>query len=247
MGNGLLGDGFSFDVESLLGLASHLIAPMLGGILSARLFALVDDELASLLDALKLSSKECFGSFLVVLVAIGVGGSGSAFIDFAAAIGIMAVLDLIYSINSFDFFPSVSAFRAFGDGLDALGFAKKLGAQSLGALCALLLSSWLFDGTYPFAVPASVGEAVANGTLFGLYLSWSFKYAKGSIGFALIIFTTISSFGSFNSAALLSSALLETIGGGGVGSFTDPIWIATLAAPLLGGVLAGRLPALIGV
>ena len=238
VGDQLLGDGAAVNGDALVSLGSHLVAPVLGGFASAPLFKLIDGELSTLLAKVGLSGSELFGSFLLVLATASTSGS------LPYILALMAVVDLVYTAEKNALLPAVSAYRAFGDKVDPLGFVKQLASQLLGALAAALLSGWLLGSPVGGvgAPSGGVSTTLVNGVFWGLLLCWAYTFAQGSTGFVVSVFAAANTFGAFNGAALLAAALLR----GDVDSLTDTTWLCTLVAPLLGGVLAGRLPTLIG-
>ena len=244
LGNGLLGGGFSFEVPALLGLLSHAAAPLAGTMASPHLFALVSSTAP--LDGIRLSTKECFASFVLVTSIAGIQASATLSSDLSLALTLLAIFN-IYRQADTDVFPAISAFRAFGKGADVAGFARNATSQVLGAVLAGLLATWLF-GSSGGTAAASVGDSLYNGVLFGLFLAWAYEYmAHDNVGFALAVFAAASVFNFYDGAAALGIGLVDALlGGGGFGFLSDVAWLTALAAPLVGGVLAGRLLALLG-
>jgi glycerol uptake facilitator-like aquaporin len=235
--NGMLGSGFDFGTDELIAMLSHVIAPMVGGLCSAMLFSVLTRELCfDLFNKAGLSVTEFVGSFLIVLSASGVSD------DLAYSVAVMLVIHMVFSSDRADLFPAISAYRLFGEGVDVLGFVKKLLIQTLGALAAGAVSAWLLGGTIGGVDDESVSSAALYGTLWGLTLGWLYKYAPGDLGFAVGFFALATTFGAYNGASLLGGAILSA----DVSSLTSPVWLASFLAPLFGGVLSARLPALVG-
>lgn len=241
LANGLLGSGFDLSLNALISITSHVLAPMAGGFLSARAFGAFDD-LGGLLGKAGLSGTEFVGSFLLVLATSGVSGAPAATSDLAYAVAVMVVLDLIYTADTADLFPAISAARTLGDGIDVLGLLKKLAAQTLGAVAAAVLAGWLLGTSVGGDADGAISTTLLNGTLWGALLGWLYKYAQGTLGFAVGLFAIATTFGSYNGASLLGAALLSA----DFAFLTSPAWLATFGAPLLGGILSARLPALLG-
>ena len=235
--NGLLGSGFDFDADELIAMLLHVIAPMVGGLCSAMLSRMLTRELCfDLYNKAGLSVTEFVGSFLIVLSASGVSD------DLAYSVAVMLVIHMIFSSDRADLFPAISAYRLFGEGVDVLGFVKKLLVLTLGALAAGAVSAWLLGGTIGGVDDESVSSAALHGTLWGLTLGWLYKYAPGDLGFAVGFFALATTFGAYNGASLLGGAILSA----DVSSLTSPVWIASFLAPLFGGVVSACLPALLG-
>ena len=235
--NGVLGSGFDFGTNALIATLSHLAAPMVGGLCSAMLFSMLTRELCfDLFNKAGLSVTDFVGSFLIVLSASGVSD------DLAYSVAVMLVIHMIFSSDRADLFPAISAYRLLGEGVDVIGFVKKLLVQTLGALAAGVVSGWLLGGTIGGVDDESVSSAVLYGTLWGLTLGWLYKYAPGDLGFAVGFFALATTFGAYNGASLLGGAILSA----DVSSLTSPVWLASFFAPLLGGILSARLPALLG-
>ena len=264
LGGGLLGDGFDFGVDALLGLAGHLGAPLLGAALAGHLFALPSKLM---LDKASLSSDEFFGGFLAVLAAAGVAGSDAASTDLAYGVVLMAIYNIVTTKT--DIFPLVSAYRTLGSGDPASGaveFLKRLAAQTLGAVLAGLAAGWLFasDGRRALgdALPAVEGaghpaarrlgidlpDGLLNGLLLGLLVAYGFDYCKNTLHLGVTFFVATSVFGGveLNGASSLATSLVGLVTGGGAGFATDADWWAAFLAPVVGGILAGRLAGLLG-
>lgn len=249
IGNGVLGSGFDLDVSALLGLTSHVAAPIVGALASAHLFRALE---GAPLERIGLSTKEFFASFLMVTAAAGIDGASG--VDSLALVAALMTVFLLYRQADTDVFPAVSAYRAFGNGLDGLGFVKRLTAQTLGALAAAILATWLFGSAGGAgAVDAAPADALRNGILWAIFLCWAYDYValEGNVDFVLVVFSAALLFGYFNSAALLGTALVDAASADGgfinqVKAFLgNPAWVAAFAAPLVGGAAAGRLlPAL---
>jgi len=263
VGNGLLGSGFDFDVAVLLGVLGHLAAPVVGAKFHKEILALPE-----LLQIAKvgLAPDEFFASFLAVLTFAGVAKSSAASVELAYALVLMTLFNLY--TTSTDIFPAISAYRHLGSGDvvgGLVGFGKKLAAQTLGAILAVLVAGWLFaDGGRRLAhlvAPATATHAASarrlgidlpdgllDGVLWAMLFAWAFDVAKNTLNLGLAFFTAVTVFTgvTINGARSLAVALVSLVTGGGAGFATDAAWWIAFVAPLLGGVLAGRLAPLLG-
>jgi glycerol uptake facilitator-like aquaporin len=276
VGGGILGGGFDFGVDALIGLVGHVAAPALGAFLSDHIFNL---HSKLMLDKAQLDSSEFFGSFLLVALAAGVAGAGD---DAPTALAYGLVIATVYKWlgSANDFFPAVSAYRAFGSNADVVGFLKKLVAQTLGALVAAAFAAWLFAAAggheaaaavhapapEPVAAPAAAAAAapaaaaarralqailsdpLRNGILAGMFWAWSYNFKASGINQALTYFTAVTIFAgvNINGAASLGAALYGAATGGGFGFATDTDFWFAFLAPVVGAVLAGRLEGPLG-
>jgi len=240
VGGGLVGGGFDFGGDALLGLAGHIVAPVAGGILAGQIFDLPSKMM---LDKLQLSSDEFFGTFLLVLTAAGVPGDNTLALGF--------VLMTIYNIygSRVDLLPALSAYRALGDSTDVGGLLKKLAAQTLGGVLAVVVAGWLLPASDAAGDVALMNTLIA-GTLLGLVFNWGAASTKNTVDLGLVTFVSATLVATskitLNGAASIGSALVGIVTGDGVGFATDPQWWAALLAPLVGGILAGRLMGFLG-
>jgi len=276
LGNGLLGTGFDFGLDALLGLLGHLAAPLLGARFYREIFALPDQLMLS---KAGLQADELFGSFLAVLAAAGVAQAAS--IGDSAALAYALMLMSIYNIYSSatDIFPAVSAYRTLRRGDDPVkglvAFAQKLVAQTLGAILAALLAGWLFadDGRRLLAephtaphhaktptahaslarrlgvgLPLDLPDGLLNGLLAALLFAWACDVARSTLNLGVAYFTMVSVFSdvTINGAASLATALVGLVTGGGADFATDLVWWTAFLAPIIGGVLAALLAPLVG-
>jgi len=248
VGGGLLGGGFDFSVDALLGLVGHVAAPMLGAALSNALFALPHKLM---LDKIGLSADEFFCSFLAVLASSGVACSGTD----STALAYGLVLMTIYNVasTSVDIFPVVSAYRELVVSAplsSAAKFGRKAAAQVLGAVVAALAAKWLFSGAADSAEDAPLARRLGldlppgllNGILLGLVFCWGLDACKNTLHLGLTFFVAASVFAGvdINGANSVAKALVGMIMGDGVDFATDLTWWVALLAPIVGGILAGR-------
>ena len=93
-----------------------------------------------------------------------------------------------------------------------------------------------------------ITPGLVNGVLVGILLSRGFGYAKNTLGLAVAYFALASIFSgvTLNGAAALGTALHGAITGDGVGFASSADWWMAFLAPIVGGILAGRMAPIIG-
>jgi glycerol uptake facilitator-like aquaporin len=187
-----------------------------------------------------------------LLAATGVDGSDTASVAFAYGM-ILATVYRFYPSQSprsdrVDLHPSISAMRAFGDRANVAGFVAKLGAQVLGAFLAALTIGWIFVADLEDVVtPGSetTTRIWRDGALSSFVFSVGFAYAGNEFNLGITYFVGSCVFGALtNPAATLGATLATLLSGGTV--VLDAAFASALLAPLIGGILAGRLPPFVG-
>jgi len=246
VGNGLLGSGFDFGADALLGLVGHVAMPLLGAKWYREILSLPEKLMLS---KIGLEEAEVFCSFLAVLGAAAIESEGEGALAYALVL--MTIFN-IYTTTAVDIFPAVSAYRTLGAGDPVAGlaaFMKKLAAQLLGALLAALAAAWLFaDGGGRQLAGVDLPAGLLDGLFAALLFCSALGVSKNTLNLAVSYFAVISVFSgaTMNGAAFLATALVGIATGGGASFATDTAWWSAFLAPIVGGVLAGRLAPCLG-
>jgi glycerol uptake facilitator-like aquaporin len=228
LGNAINGGGLALGADALTGLAVHLVATFGGAFLSKEVFANADKIS---LDKAGLDNNEFWGSFWAIFFAAG--GSDPFFYGLA--------LMVTYSLYNADIFPAVSAANAFGKGADAVGFVKKLVAQTLGAVVARFVAGWVV-GSNGAPAAGSINDSIIQSILFG-FVFVTFVAASANFfhrGLVYMVSAFFFAATNFNSAATLAAALTSGTAGL-VASVSSTAWLAAFFGPVIGGIVAARL------
>ena len=243
VGSGALsGDGFDLSSDGLASLGCHLLAPMLGAFLAKPFFGAIDEggAVAKPIDKLSLGplgsldTSELFGSFFLITTWAAVGS------DNVLGRG-LALMALLWIYEKPAILPTITAAKVLGRmpaGSDLAKLLTSLFMQTLGAALAILFATWLLGGA-PDAPPSgSTRDTLLGGGLLGLVLALGWIASNGASGplmTGLTYFVAVSTFsGPINPAFVLANALVN---GGSFGGAT----LTAVAAPLIGGALAGWL------